>query len=1018
MRRPRQLQSSLARQFALVAIAPLLAVGALLLLRFLPLVESEIESRNRTLANAAGTQAELFLQGPELLLHNLRGALQSARDRGADTETRSLLETAIDSSPLFEALYLVSGDGSVREVGLPAERRERRRDFLGLDLSSRAFVAETLARDHATWSDTFLSLFSGEISLALALPVGEEALVGDFRIERLSEFARRLQAEGQGLPMIIDRKGQLIAHPSAALSAQQLNLSHITAVREALDGRPGAGRFAFEGRDYLGAAMPIEGPHWVALVGVEVGSAYHDIREAAWILLAGLLGATALALVTALLGARHFARPFREFAALARELSAGRYELNPPRSRIKEIQDLSRVFAGMVNAIEEREQQIAASERKYRELVEGTENLITRVDAQGRFTFVNSAARRVFGLAPDECLGLSAFDFIHPEDREFTRRSFERWRERGESSATIENRQVSRTGRIHHMLWTVHIERGGPDEVNGFSSIARDITERRLVEAANARLAAAVDALSERFALYDADDRFVLCNAKFRELNAAVADTLRPGVSFEDHLRAVLDQGLVPDARGREEAWLVERLARHRYPSGPFELSRQDGLYLLVYEQRLPDGSTVTLSTDVTELRRQTGEINQLRHLLANIIDSMPSVLVGVDAEGLVTQWNREAERFSGLGTEQALGRPLATVLPQLGGESERVQAAISTRTPQRDPKLTLTGDGEIRYAEVTIYPLDGEHAEGAVIRMDDITERLRLEEVMIQSEKMLSVGGLAAGMAHEINNPLAGILQSVQVLRNRLDPDLAKNAAAAREAGTSMEAIAAYAEKRELPRMIEGVLSSGQRAARIVENMLSFARKSTARLEEHDLAALLERTLELAENDYDLKKKHDFRRIKIVRDFEAGMPPVRCEPAMLQQVFLNILRNGAEAMAGYCPHHARTPCFTLAVRRDGDWARVEIRDNGPGMDEAERRRLFEPFYTTKEVGVGTGLGLSVSYFIICETHGGLLDVIAEPGAGACFVIRLPLRQSQPAGRVRGDGTGGSRAPRPETNPT
>ena len=138
-----------------------------------------------------------------------------------------------------------------------------------------------------------------------------------------------------------------------------------------------------------------------------------------------------------------------------------------------------------------------------------------------------------------------------------------------------------------------------------------------------------------------------------------------------------------------------------------------------------------------------------------------------------------------------------------------------------------------------------------------------------------------------------------------------------------------------------------------------------------------------------DMKKHYDFKQIHIVRAFDDTVPPVPCEASKLQQVFLNILKNGAEAMADVVARKAQ-PTFTLRVNDDGLWVRVEIEDNGPGMDAKTRRRIFEPFFTTKPVGKGTGLGLSVSYFIITENHGGKMDVFSTDGEGTRFVIRLP----------------------------
>ncbi|MCP4698934.1 MAG: PAS domain S-box protein [Gammaproteobacteria bacterium] len=399
----------------------------------------------------------------------------------------------------------------------------------------------------------------------------------------------------------------------------------------------------------------------------------------------------------------------------------------------------------------------------------------------------------------------------------------------------------------------------------------------------------------------------------------------------------------------------------------------------------------VGFGSDVTERERANKELRRLRNLLCNVVDSMPSVLVGVDSEGRVMQWNREAAKVTGMSAKEAQGRTLADVFPQLIGEMEKVEYAIRTNKPQKDAKVLRKSGTETHFLDVTVYPLISDDIKGAVIRMDDITERVRIEEMVIQSEKMLSVGGLAAGMAHEINNPLAGILQNVQVIRNRLSNNLPKNRQAAETCGTTMEAMTAYMEQRQVFAMMESVVESSQRAAKIVDNMLGFSRKNDFGSAEHDLAELLDKTVELASNDYDLKKKYDFRQIEIVREYAPDLPKVWCEGNKIQQVFLNLLKNGAQAMAEN--NETGSSRFLLRLMaEDNGMARIEIEDNGSGMDEATRKRAFEPFFTTKKVGIGTGLGLSVSYFIVTDDHHGTMAVESSPGNGAKFIIHLPQK--------------------------
>jgi PAS domain S-box-containing protein len=411
------------------------------------------------------------------------------------------------------------------------------------------------------------------------------------------------------------------------------------------------------------------------------------------------------------------------------------------------------------------------------------------------------------------------------------------------------------------------------------------------------------------------------------------------------------------------------------------------------------------VATDITELKKKELELenllkqnNSLRNYLSNIIDSMPSSLVGVDPECRVTQWNKNMAQATGTDEEIARGKFLTHLLPWMTSEMESITNSIKTRQVIQEEKRPRLSDSGTCYENITIFPLVANGVEGAVIRIDDVTEKVHMEELLVQSEKMMSIGGLAAGMAHEINNPLAGMLQTADVIANRLaiGSEIPANYKAAEEAGTTLEAIKTFMEARKIPRMLDAIRESGRRIVTIVNNMLSFARKSDATFSSYSLEEVLEETLELAVTDYDMKKEYDFKLIEIVKEYENNLPVVTCESAKIKQVLLNILTNGAQAMqmAGI-----EQPQLTVRTMHDKDrnMVCIEIEDNGPGMTETTLKKIFEPFYTTKPVGVGTGLGLSVSYFIITDNHGGEMDVESNLGKGSKFIIRLPLnsRSSQ-----------------------
>ena len=392
------------------------------------------------------------------------------------------------------------------------------------------------------------------------------------------------------------------------------------------------------------------------------------------------------------------------------------------------------------------------------------------------------------------------------------------------------------------------------------------------------------------------------------------------------------------------------------------------------------------------ERKQNLDEIALLQNYLFNIINSMPSILVGVNKRQQVTQWNLQAQMETGIRVEEAVGKDVIKVLPRLLRNLDQIVESIASKKVKTSLKNSFQRKGDIRYEDIIIYPLITNGVDGAVIRMDDITDQVLLEEMMIQSEKMLSIGGLAAGMAHEINNPLAGMMQNTQVVYQRLSAKIPANIKIAEELGLNMESIKEYMSRRGILETLEMINKTGSRAANIITNMLSFARKSDTILNAHDLASLLLNTVELAKSDYNLKKQYDFKKICIETEFDQDMPKVLCDKNKIQQVFLNLLKNGAHAMHGDSNNHKESR-FILRLKKETNMARIEIEDNGPGMNENIQKRLFEPFFTTKAVGKGTGLGLSVSYFIIANDHKGKMHVESTLGKSTTFIIQLPLSE-------------------------
>ena len=394
---------------------------------------------------------------------------------------------------------------------------------------------------------------------------------------------------------------------------------------------------------------------------------------------------------------------------------------------------------------------------------------------------------------------------------------------------------------------------------------------------------------------------------------------------------------------------------------------------------------------------------------LSDIISFLPDATFVLNRERKIIAWNRAMEQMTGLKEAEMMGKDTTTytrvffphrrkLLIDLIFSPENITDYARTYIRFQQDGETFAGEiyapqlgREGKYLYSVACPLYDENNAivGAIESIRDITDRIKIQERLIHSEKMLSIGGLAAGMAHEINNPLAGVIQNAELVQLRVAKSSMKNRKVADETGTSFDKVLAYVEQRGIPGLLRNVMSSARRAAQIVDNMLGFARKSQAVKQPVEISTLLDDTLELAKTNFNIKKRFDFRKISISKEYESNLPHIPCESAKIQQVFLNILQNAAYAMTR---HNSSTQQLILRVKRESDeFIRVEIEDTGPGIPEELQQRVFEPFFTTKDVGEGTGLGLSISYFIITENHGGTLDIQSGKNGGSNFIVRLPL---------------------------
>ena len=401
---------------------------------------------------------------------------------------------------------------------------------------------------------------------------------------------------------------------------------------------------------------------------------------------------------------------------------------------------------------------------------------------------------------------------------------------------------------------------------------------------------------------------------------------------------------------------------------------------------------------DVTAYKETQAALEESENLFRAIFNQTYQFTGLLDRNGRLIKANQAALSFVGKEENEVFGMPFVETPWWPDRDKNRqelkklIEAALSGKVCRKEV-VNLDEHGNEHLVDFTISPFRND--DGVITHLmaeaRDVTELKLMRETMVQTEKMMSLGGLAAGMAHEINNPLSIILQGIDNIQRRTLDRLPDNLDAAREYGLSFDRLEKYLEKRNVYRSIEAVKNAANRAAKIVENMLEFSRQDETSNVLRDINHIIEKAISLAQTEYDLKKKYDFRSINIVKEFQP-LPAVAVTETEIEQVVLNLLRNSAQSMreAG-----RENPTIQVRTRAKTGCAVIEVEDNGAGIKPEIRQRIFEPFFTTKAVGEGTGLGLSVSYYIIVNRHNGDIRVESEHGKWTRFTIELPIKKNE-----------------------
>jgi PAS domain S-box-containing protein len=607
-------------------------------------------------------------------------------------------------------------------------------------------------------------------------------------------------------------------------------------------------------------------------------------------------------------------------------------------------------------------------EEWFRALIENSLDAIVVLNGDGTPRYTSPSSERLLGYGPEELNGKKAVENVHPDDMPMATEAFAQLFDDPSRTLHTEVRSRHKDG---SWLTLEVVGRNLLDDprVNGIVCNYRDVTERKQAEEAlresEAKFKSFVEQMNDGYCVIQ-DSQIVFANARIASMFGYTQDKVI-GKTIQEFLPPETVKKLVEAHTRRRRGEKVPPqyetvLTKKDGTSCPIEFSTR----LIEYAGR-PAASVVV--RDITERKKAEDALRESEEHYSALVGNLTDAVFTVK-EGVITWCNDRAEEIYGYSKDELIGKPVSFFYPEDTTHDEytkMVSASIRERGIFYGTNQFLRRDGAMIYVEYAVSMIQGSAPPELLSVVRDITERKRMEEEKHRMEEQIqlagrlaAIGELAAGVAHELNNPLAAVQAFAQFLADRKDLD------------------------GELMSDVETIYKEAQRASRITSNLLSFARRHKPEKRLISINEVLDKSLEL--HSYHLKVNN----IEVVRELHPSLPWTMADFHQMLQVFVNILTNAEQAMT---KAHGKGKLI-VKTQKKGNVIQITFSDDGPGISEEDLKSIFNPFFTTKEVGEGTGLGLSICYGIVQE-HSGALYVKSKLRDGATFTVEMPIVQEQ-----------------------
>jgi len=601
-------------------------------------------------------------------------------------------------------------------------------------------------------------------------------------------------------------------------------------------------------------------------------------------------------------------------------------------------------------------------EQRYRSIAESTPDAMVTIDAQGKIVLWNRAAEKIFGYTAEEMLGKPLTRIMPKRFHEAHKSSLDRVASGGKPKIIGKTVEVVglRKDKSEFAL-ELSMSKWKTGEGVFFTAVIRDIIERKQAEEtlkdSEEKFRSLAESTSDWIWEINRSGVYIYASPKVKELLGYEPEEVIGKTPFN----------FMPAGEAKRVANKFKDIIKNNKPIEKLENINlhKDGHLVILETSGVPvfDGNGHLhgyrgVDRNITERKQAEETLQQSQERYQNLVENINDVIFEVDTEGNITYISPAIERIGKYKADELIGQNFSRFvhpddMPGLISSFHRVLAGILKPFEFR----VLDKDGSIRYAR-TNSRQRMQHGQviGITGVLSDITEQKKMLDSLTTTDRLAALGNMAGGFAHELNNPLTGVIGYAQLLLDRKDLS------------------------EDVRRDLTGIYEEAQRASEVIKTFMVFALKRPLKKQLSDINSFIEDVLKLRQ--YEQKNTN----IKVKTNFDPELPLVMVGPVRIHQVFLDIIINAEYFM--FQAHKKGT--LTISTEKAGEVVRVSFTDDGPGIPLENLGQIFNPFFTTKEVGQGIGLGLSICHSIVTE-HGGNIYVESEPGKGATFIVELPI---------------------------